>query len=142
MKRCTIGSVLIVLALLMITLMMVCFVGCAVPSKAIVQTRDTLYVERIVDRQSIIRDTVETSSMRVEYLIDSLGDWCPQKMVEEVVVQRHTQKIGDEEIVKEETFAKTEVTAEEFANKTSKWKWFLYGIVASMILVVVLLLRR
>ena len=102
MKQYRIGM-LTICYLLMAMPFLFCLMGCTSSSRTIVVERDTLYVERVAERQTIVRDTIETSSRIVEYVIDSLGDWRPQKMVEETTLQRHTQKSGEEEIISEES---------------------------------------
>ena len=116
-----------------------CLMGCTSSSRTIVVERDTLYVERVAERQTIVRDTIETSSRIVEYIIDSLGDWRPQKMVEETTLQRHTQKSGEEEIISEESLLKTKTEIEK--NISTINRWYIWGIFSLLIFLVFILIK-
>ena len=92
-----------------------------------------------MDRQIVIRDTVETSNIMVEYVIDSLGEWKPQKMVETTTLQKHTQKRGDEEIVSEASLSSTNTEiAEEHTDVMQNYVWVIFSLL--LIFVVIKLL--
>ncbi|MBR5240981.1 MAG: hypothetical protein IKW05_03495 [Muribaculaceae bacterium] len=138
MKQYRIGM-LTICYLLMAMPFLFCLMGCTSSSRTIVVERDTLYVERVAERQTIVRDTIETSSRIVEYVIDSLGDWRPQKMVEETTLQRHTQKSGEEEIISEESLLKTKTEIEK--NIPSISRWHIWGIFSLLIFLVFILIK-
>ena len=133
------GIVLAVLNIVVLVISMFCFVGCSSSSRTVIAARDTLYVERFVDRQIVIRDTVETSNIMVEYVIDSLGEWKPQKMVETTTLQKHTQKRGDEEIVSKASLSATNTEiAEEHTDVMQNYVWVIFSLL--LIFVVIKLL--
>lgn len=133
------GIVLAVLNIVVLVILMFCFIGCSSSSRTVIAARDTLYVERFVDRQIVIRDTVETSNIMVEYVIDSLGEWKPQKMVETTTLQKHTQKRGDEEIVSEASLSATNTEiAEEHTDVMQNYVWVIFSLL--LIFVVIKLL--
>lgn len=133
------GIVLAVLNIVVLVILMFCFVGCSSSSRTVIAARDTLYVERFVDRQIVIRDTVETSNIMVEYVIDSLGEWKPQKMVETTTLQKHTQKRGDEESVTETSFSATNTeVAEAQTDVIQRYVWVTISLL--LIFVVIKLL--
>ena len=114
-------------------------VGCSSLSRTVTTQRDTLYVERIVDRELLVRDTLETTSRVVEYVADSLGEWRPQRMLEEVVVQHHTQKREGEERVKEDTLlkSKTEIVKE----RPIKREWYMFGVFLVLLFFIFLFIK-
>ena len=123
------GIVLAVLNIVVLVILMFCFIGCSSSSRTVIAARDTLYVERFVDRQIVIRDTVETSNIMVEYVIDSLGEWKPQKMVETTTLQKHTQKRGDEEIVSESSLSVTNTEiAEAQTDAIQRYVWVIISL--------------
>ena len=133
------GIVLAVLNIVVLVILMFCFIGCSSSSRTVIAARDTLYVERFVDRQIVIRDTVETSNIMVEYVIDSLGEWKPQKMVETTTLQKHTQKRGDEEIVSKASLSATNTEiAEEHTDVMQNYVWVIFSLL--LIFVVIKLL--
>ncbi len=138
MKQYRIGM-LTICYLLMAMPFLFCLMGCTSSSRTIVVERDTLYVERVAERQTIVRDTIETSSRIVEYIIDSLGDWRPQKMVEETTLQRHTQKSGEEEIISEESLLKTKTEIEK--NISTINRWYIWGLFSLLIFLVFILIK-
>ena len=136
------GIVLAVLNIVVLVILMFCFMSCSSSSRTVIATKDTLYVERFVDRQRFVYDTIESSSRIVEYDIDSSGDWRPKKKIEKTALQRHIQKSEDEEAEIENSFEKYETTEEKISDKSSTWKWFFYGVMAAMLLFLFLLLKR
>ena len=114
-------------------------VGCSSLSRTVTTQRDTLYVERIVDRELLVRDALETTSRVVEYVADSLGEWRPQRMLEEVVVQHHTQKREGEERVKEDTLlkSKTEIVKE----RPIKREWYMFGVFLVLLFFIFLFIK-
>ena len=138
MKQYRIG-ILTICILFMVIPFLFCLMGCSSPSRTVVVERDTLYIERVAERQTIVCDTIETSSRIVEYLIDSLGDWRPQKMVEKTTLQHHTQKSGEEEIVSEVSSLKTKTEIEK--NSPTISKWHICGIFSLLIFFVFILIK-
>ena len=133
------GIVLAVVNIVLLVISMFCFMSCSSSSRTVIAARDTLYVERFVDRQIVIRDTVETSNIMVEYVIDSLGEWKPQKMVETTTLQKHTQKRGDEEIVSKASLSATNTEiAEEHTDVMQNYVWVIFSLL--LIFVVIKLL--
>lgn len=125
--------------LLMLTLLLFSSIGCATIPRTLIMERDTLYVERVVERQSVVRDTVETLSRMIEYVVDSSGGWQPQKMVEETSLQRHVQKSDEQECVDEtsQTNAKVEIVKEEAVKR----EWHLFLLLSVVLLFVFLRMR-
>ena len=130
------GIVLAIFNMVVLAIFMFCIIGCSSSSRTVIAERDTLYVERFVDRQIVIRDTVETSNLMVEYVIDSLGDWKPQKMVETTILQKHTQKRGDEEIVSETSLSaiNTEI-AEEHTDVIQSYVWVIFSLLLIFVVI-------
>ena len=123
----------------MLTLLLFSSIGCTTIPRTLIMERDTLYVERGVERQSVVRDTVETLSRMIEYVVDSSGGWQPQKMVEETTLQRHVQKSDEQESVDEtsQTNAKVEIVKEEPVKR----EWHIFLLLSVVLLFVFLRMR-
>ena len=114
--------------------------GCSPSSRTVISERDTLYVERIMDRETIVRDTIETSTRMVEYVIDSSGDWRPQKMVEKRALRFHTQKTGEEETTTETSSLSS--NSEIMKERTIKTEWYMFGLGFLLIFLALLMVRH
>lgn len=136
-------AMLILILLIVLYVPMTVFTGC-ISSREITQTSriDTLYFERIVEVQRIVRDTVEANSTRVEYVPDLSGKWKPTKMVVEKNVQRATQKCNVEQTISDEVALKSESITKSETSKMPKSKRMLIALFVVLTLIVIIKLCK
>ena len=130
-------SIYLIISLTILTLFLLSVVSCNAPRRCEVSQVDTIYVERVVERELLVYDTIEINSAKVEYLPDSLGSWKPSKMTVEKTVQNRLQTTTDKETITENIEAKVNKKIESNKPQSPKLKWFIVGF---FVAVVVLLL--
>lgn len=130
-------SIYLIISLTILTLFLLSVVSCNTPRHCEVSQVDTIYVERVVERELLVHDTIEINSAKVEYLPDSVGGWKPSKMTVEKTVQNRLQTTTDKETITENIEAKVNKKIESNKPQYPKLKWFIVGF---FVAVVVLLL--
>lgn len=133
MSRC----IYLIISLTILTLFLLSVVSCNTPRHCEVSQVDTIYVERVVERELLVHDTIEINRAKVEYLPDSVGGWKPSKMTVEKTVQNRLQTTTDKETITENIETKVNKKIESNKPQPSKLRWFAIGF---FVAVVVLLL--
>lgn len=102
---------------------------------------DTIYITQNREIKRVINDTLRDTTIVLEYIPDSVGEW---KALKKTVTMRvknlsgKEEKIMSEEIQKQETQILSE-TKSRGDNK--KWRWLFAGVLISLTITVVLLIR-
>ena len=114
-----------IISLTILTLFLLSVVSCNTPRHCEVSQVDTIYVERVVERELLVHDTIEINSAKVEYLPDSVGGWKPSKMTVEKTVQNRLQTTTDKETITENIEVKVNKKIESNKPQSPKLKWFI-----------------
>ena len=110
--------------------------GCATKRVTQIRQTDTVYVERIVEVQQLVRDTIEINSTIVEFVPDSGGGWTPTKMVMEKNIQKSSQKSSGEQLQVGKIVVKSEVEKKSEMTKSSMAKWITLSLLTIIIILI------
>lgn len=105
------------------------------------QITDTIYVEHIIEKERIVRDTIRTTNNVIEYVVDSVGVWQPQKKVVTETLQTAVAQIEEEHTAVETIREQSKIEVEEQPQKKPHFVWLLLGIVLGLLLITILLRR-
>lgn len=125
-----------IISIAMLAIFILNTMGCASARHTVTSRTDTLFVERKVERQLVIHDTIESISKVVEYIADTATNkWTPIKMVVAKRVQRESQECKRDEELFEERQLKSKIEVEDKDSKTKIGKWFLAGFVVAIFII-------
>ena len=130
-------SIYLIISLTILTLFLLSVVSCNTPRRCEVSQVDTIYVERVVERELLVYDTIEINSAKVEYLPDSLGSWKPSKMTVEKTVQNRLQTTNEEQIITESVDVKSNKKIASNKPQPSKLKWFVIGFFVAVVVLII-----
>ncbi len=130
-------SIYLIISLTILTLFLLSVVSCNAPRHCEVSQVDTIYVERVVERELLVYDTIEINSAKVEYLPDSLGSWKPSKMTVEKTVQNRLQTTNEEQIITESVDVKSDKKIASNKPQSSKLKWFVIGFFVAVVVLII-----
>lgn len=130
-------SIYLIISLTILTLFLLSVVSCNTPRHCEVSQVDTIYVERVVERELLVYDTIEINSAKVEYLPDSLGSWKPSKMTVEKTVQNRLQTTNEEQIITESVDVKSNKKIVSNKPQSSKLKWFVIGFFVAVVVLII-----
>lgn len=110
--------------------------GCATKRMTQVMQTDTVYAERIVEVQKLLRDTIEINSTIVEFIPDSGGGWTPSKMVVEKNIKKRSQNSSGEHLQADKVVVKSEVEKKHEITKSSRAKWITLSLLTIILIVI------
>lgn len=130
-------SIYLIISLTILTLFLLSVVSCNTPRHCEVSQVDTIYVERVVERELLVHDTIEINSAKVEYLPDSVGGWKPSKMTVEKTVQNRLQTTDEEQIITESVDVKSNKKIDSNKSQPSKLRWFAIGFFVAVVVLLI-----
>lgn len=129
----------IMLSLSMVVVL-IAFYGCSV-KKSLKSVSDTIYITQNTEFKRVIKDTFRDTTIVLEYIPDSVGEW---KVSKKTVTTRVKNLSGKEEMIMSEEIQKQEtkiLSETKSRGDNKKWIWLFAGVLISLAITVVLLIR-
>ena len=125
-----------IISLVMLAIFLLNTMGCTSARHTVISRTDTLFIERRVERQFVIQDTVETISKVVEYIADTAANkWTPTKMVLAKRVQRESPECKRDEELFEERQLKSQIEVQDEKQKNNMGKSFILSLIIMAVII-------
>ena len=113
------------------TLLALCSCSTAKVSSHTIQ-RDTIYIDRVVDIDKLVRDTIISKDTIIEYSLDTLGNWQPTKKIIGSGLKIGSSTEQSKENITENVTKESEINTETKEKKPNVWAWFGWGAFAGV----------
>ena len=94
--------------------------------------RDTIYIDRVVEIEKLVRDTIISKDTIIEYSLDTLGNWQPTKKIIGSGLKIGSSTEQSKENITENSTAQSEINTETKEKKPNVWAWFGWGAFAGV----------
>lgn len=94
--------------------------------------RDTIYIDRVVEIEKLVRDTIISKDTIIEYSLDTLGNWQPSKKIIGSGLKIGTSTEQSKENITENATKESEINTETKEKKPNVWAWFGWGAFAGV----------
>lgn len=94
--------------------------------------RDTIYIDRVVEIEKLVRDTIISKDTIIEYSLDTLGNWKPSKKIIGSGLKIGASTEQSKEYITENSTSQSEINTETKEKKPNVWGWFGWGAFAGV----------